>query len=451
MKVDKLYDQINKLQETIDCHGKLSKELLQKIDYKFRLDWNYYSNRMEGGTLTKDETRSVMVGNITVDGKPMKDIMEMNGHDEVVRSILSMGKGDLRLSEKRIKDIHRSIIKNDDDSDTDQPIGDWKTRNNEIINYKKEKISFTPPAEVANAIHVLLDKTNADLDAFYANKPKAKHPLQIAADFHIGFVSIHPFFDGNGRSARILMNLILVACGYPPVIIDEIAKKAYYQYLADIQAYGGNPEFFYGQMGQLLLKSQELILDAIAGKAIEDVDDLDKRLEFLKRTAPAEGSIKLTKTDIDVNKFMTEDIQPLINSFFIQFEKLKSMFVSNAVSFSLNEFDPISTASYEELFELVDQLSNNWTNKANELNLMFYHSCIKQAGINDFKFMYNLNAQFEPSGYSVRIGNKTKPILTKLYHQHISENERNTAAKEYLKGALDTIEARLNHLKNDGK
>src|SRR5690554_3493545 len=126
MKLIQILERLREVKSEIDELGKLPKEVLQKINYKFRLDWNYYSNRMEGGTLTREETRSVMVGNITVDGKPMTDVMEMNGHDLVVREILKMGSGEVRISEKRIKDIHKAILQETEDVDRNRQIGNWK-------------------------------------------------------------------------------------------------------------------------------------------------------------------------------------------------------------------------------------------------------------------------------------------------------------------------------------
>ncbi|MGB1316484.1 MAG: hypothetical protein ACPG4Y_10715, partial [Chitinophagales bacterium] len=97
----KLTEQIEILEQNrflIESYGKLELDVLNKINYKFRLDWNYYSNKMEGGTLTKAETRSVMVQNIDIKGKPFKDVAEMQGHDSVVLDVLKIGKGELRIS-----------------------------------------------------------------------------------------------------------------------------------------------------------------------------------------------------------------------------------------------------------------------------------------------------------------------------------------------------------------
>ena len=119
----------------IEAYGNLSTDVLKQINYKFRLDWNYYSNSMEGNTLTEAETRSVMINNITVSGKPIKDVLEMQGHDNVITEILKIGKSQTRLSEKRIKEIHKAIMR-EDDPDKQKDIGVWKKEGNYLYNYK---------------------------------------------------------------------------------------------------------------------------------------------------------------------------------------------------------------------------------------------------------------------------------------------------------------------------
>jgi hypothetical protein len=118
-------DQIETLRRKIETYGKLSEEMLRRIEYRFRLECNYYSNRQEGGTLTRQETRTVMTGIITVEGKDIRDVYEMQGHDKEMLEIMRIGKGELNISEKRIKDIHRAIIK-EDDPGLQKQVGEWK-------------------------------------------------------------------------------------------------------------------------------------------------------------------------------------------------------------------------------------------------------------------------------------------------------------------------------------
>jgi len=115
---------------------------------------------MEGNTLTIDETKSVMVGNIDVHQKPLKDIMEMKGHDEAILNILKMGKGELDISESRIKELHRAIIYEDSPGEKEK-IGKWKMQPIHVMNYRGDKFDFSDPYEVADKIHELVNWVNA--------------------------------------------------------------------------------------------------------------------------------------------------------------------------------------------------------------------------------------------------------------------------------------------------
>lgn len=243
---------IERLRQEIESHGELSEEILRKIEYKFRLECNYHSNRIEGGTLTKPETRSIMIGNITVENKPLKDIREMQGHDEMMKEIFKIGKGKARLSEKRIKEIHKSVIVAET-PEAEQEIGQWKKVNNYIYTYKGERFDFTPKEEVPEAIHDLLNWLNAGLDKIHQKTKGAPNPLLLAFEFHLRYVTIHPFSDGNGRTARLLSNLILVSLGYPPFWVSEGSEKeAYHKYLGDIQVYKGSPDLLYQFLSDLV-------------------------------------------------------------------------------------------------------------------------------------------------------------------------------------------------------
>lgn len=452
MKLIQILERLREVKSEIDELGKLPKEVLQKINYKFRLDWNYYSNRMEGGTLTREETRSVMVGNITVDGKPMTDVIEMNGHDLVVREILKMGSGEVRISEKRIKDIHKAILQETEDVDRNRQIGNWKLTPNEIINYKGEKISFTAPADVADEMHALLNKTNAQLDAYFAGKKEAQHPLIIAADFHLGFVTIHPFFDGNGRTARILMNLILIACGYPPIIITDTEKLAYYQYLADIQAYGGDKELMYAQMAGLEMRSLMLVLKAAKGEDIEEEDDLDKRLEMLKRKSETneENIVRLHKNDIDINSFISSVINPLANAINNQFIKLEEFFADNYIEIladqtGVKQKPPIAIEN-----TVINVFAEATSKNRKEFRLIISHLQYKKAGLKAFDVYWALVLKFEDSKYIISYeGGSSKDLISRLYHHSLSETEIKEIANVYFKYVLDKIEYNLENPDND--
>lgn len=323
MNYQDILKEIEKNQQQIASYGKFDSAVLKKINYKIRLDWNYYSNRMEGGTLTREETRSVMVGNIDVKGKPFKDVAEMTGHDRVVLEVLKMSKGEIPLSEKRIKEIHKAIMY-EDNIEKAQQIGVWKKTANEIINYKNEKITFTQPEDVADDVHKLLDQTNSDLEKYRKGKV-TKHPLETIAQFHIDFVSIHPFYDGNGRTTRILTNILLLACGFPAIIIKDEMKQQYYQLLADIQVYDGNSDLFYDFLGERILDTQKIILNALEGKEIEDTDDLDKEITLLRKMQNP-PKIKVKKSKEITKKILAEVYFPMLRAMDTGFIQINTLF-----------------------------------------------------------------------------------------------------------------------------
>lgn len=305
MTLSEIIQKIDANQKEIATYGKFDEAILKKINYKLRLDWNYHSNRMEGGTLTQEETRSVMIGNIDVKGKPFKDVTEMNGHDKIVLDVLKMSKGEIRLSEKRIKEIH-TVIMYEENADNKPLIGNWKIQANEIINYQKEKFGFISPSEVPDKIHELLNKINAYLDKFLKGDAK-QHPLEVISQFHIDYLTIHPFYDGNGRTARILTNILLMACGYPVIIIKDNVKTSYYKLLADIQVYGGAPDLFYVFIGERILETQQIILNALDGKSIDEEDDFIREIKLLKQKIESNGASK--SPSIIYNVFITIEEQ----------------------------------------------------------------------------------------------------------------------------------------------
>lgn len=327
---DKL-QQIDRLNFSIEDYGKLSRELLQKINYKFRLDWNYYSNRMEGNTLTIDETKSVMIGNINVQNKPLKDIMEMKGHDDAIRNILQIGRGELNISESRIRELHTEIMYENDAGEKEK-IGKWKTQSNHVINYRGEKFDFANPSEIADSMHELVNWVNAEKNKIEARKKDALHPVELAFDFHLRYLTIHPFYDGNGRTGRILTNLILISYGFPPIYIKDNEKAFYYRYLAEVQAYGSDKKQLFELMSDYLIRSQNIVLDAIAGKEIEEREDIDKKIQLLERelgAIDATNEVKISFSRTTLIRIYDNWISKLIESAIPVIEKFNKFFEIN--------------------------------------------------------------------------------------------------------------------------
>jgi hypothetical protein len=172
MSLQSILSDIDSLKTALDSCYPIPLDRLQKINYKFRLDWNYHSNKMEGGTLSFEETRSVMMEQLEIHGKPLRDVMEMRGHDDVIKSIQKLGQGDLRLTENRIKDIHKAIIFDEKDLP-----GRFKNRDNYIYNYAGERFDFTPKENTASALNTLTNWLNNALNAVKKGKNREKRTI----------------------------------------------------------------------------------------------------------------------------------------------------------------------------------------------------------------------------------------------------------------------------------
>jgi len=317
--------QIDNLQANILAQGPIPAEQLNKINYKLRLEWNYTSNNIEGNTLSKRETRTVMVGLIDVNDKPIKDVMEIRNHDKVVSTIMKIGKGELNISESRIREIHRGIMY-EEDAEKQKQIGQWKNTDNYLYNAQGERFDFISHLDVKDHIHRLVNWVNTEKEKIAYNKKDAIHPIILAFKFHIDYLTIHPFYDGNGRTARILSNLILISYGYPPLYINENEKQAYHSYLTDIQSYGGGPDLFYEFMAGLLLRSVQFVIDAVEGKEIEEDDDIDKEISLFKQSLDKSIERKEKKSWENISKIIKNSGIPLFQKFINKLSQLDDVF-----------------------------------------------------------------------------------------------------------------------------
>ncbi len=343
--LDKLH-QIDTLQANILERGPIPAELLNKINYKLRLEWNYTSNSMEGNSLTKRETRTVMVGVIDVNDKPIKDVIEIRNHDKVISTIMKIGKGELNISESRIKEIHKGIMY-EEDPEKQKYIGKWKNTGNYILNVQGERYDFVPHSEVKERMHELINWINTEKEKIQRSTKDAIHPVSLAVKFHLDYLAIHPFYDGNGRTARILTNLILISYGYPPLYINTHEKENYYSYLTDIQSYGGEPDLFYDFMAGLLLRSMQLIADTLEGKEIEEDDDIDKEITLFKRTRDKGLERKEIRSWENVSKIIEGSAVPLFNKFIRKLSQFDELFQSHEhrIIFNTDKSKPYDLAT----------------------------------------------------------------------------------------------------------
>lgn len=275
------------LKNQLDCLRPIDKEKEAMIMQKFRLDWNYHSNHLEGNTLTYGETKALILFGITAQGKPLKDTLEITGHNEAINWVIDLVKGERPLTENFIRELHSLLLqdsykesKNADGIIVPRKIsvGKYKTSTNHVETITGEIFYFATPEETPAKMFDLLN--------WYSEKTKEENvnPILVAAEFHYRFIRIHPFDDGNGRTARILMNFILMQFGFPPVIIKTEDKANYFAALQMADA--GNIEAFINYIAQNLNRSLEIMIAGAKGEDIEE-DDVSLKIAVLEQKIAA--------------------------------------------------------------------------------------------------------------------------------------------------------------------
>ena len=215
---------------------------LEKLRESLMLEWTYHSNAIEGNTLTLQETRIILSDGITIGGKTLREHFETLNHHEAITRLEGMVKPSYRLSASDILTIHALVLQRIERDFA----GRYRNAGVRISG-----ANFTPP----NALKV--DGLMEDLIAWVNEKNNL--PLVVkAAIFHHRMVWIHPFFDGNGRTVRLMFNVLLMSAGYPPAIILQQDRKKYYDALN--KANHGNYEKWLLLVLQALERSLDIYL-----------------------------------------------------------------------------------------------------------------------------------------------------------------------------------------------
>jgi Fic family protein len=202
---------IDSIKTKIDTHRPLDAHMVKQLKEYFRIGMTYSSNALEGNSLTETETKIVIEDGITIGGKPVKDHLEALGHSEAYDLLFRLAKHH-DISEANIKELHRLFY--------------YRIDEDQAGKYRKLKVIITGTIFIPPAPEQIPDL----MRSFAAGIPDDRskhHPVEYAAILHRKLVTLHPFIDGNGRAARLLMNLALLQSGYPVAIISPLLRREY--------------------------------------------------------------------------------------------------------------------------------------------------------------------------------------------------------------------------------
>lgn len=261
------FDQLTHKKQQLDRLRPLPSELVRNLDNWFTVELTYTSNAIEGNTLTRRETAVVIEKGLTVGGKSLKEHLEATHHAQALNFVRSLiTKKPAQLTTQDILTIHDIILRGLDDENA----GHYR---HVAVSIAGSTVVLPNPLKVPDLM--------ANFQTWLTS-PHDLHPVAFAGEAHYRLVSIHPFVDGNGRTARLLMNLLLMMAGYAPAIIRKNDRLAYIGALEKVQL-GGSKEPYETMIAHAAMRSLDIYLKAMRGEsAVFDDNDVDNLLTIGK-------------------------------------------------------------------------------------------------------------------------------------------------------------------------
>ena len=239
---------IDGLKAEIDTLGPLDPALIKNLDDWYRVELTYTSNAIEGNTLTRQETAQVIEKDISVEGKTLNELLEAKNHSQAVDFVVDFSRKNKTrgaVTLPVILDVHKLILQKIDDTDA----GKLRTV---PVRVAGSMAIFPNPVKVSDGM--------GELIVWLALNHS--HPATKAIEAHYRLVSIHPFTDGNGRVARLLLNLVLLQNNFPPLVVPKESRRAYITSLEKGQTADDTGDY-YKFMYQQLIISMEQYLDMV--------------------------------------------------------------------------------------------------------------------------------------------------------------------------------------------
>ena len=215
-------------------YDQLDEDIKNILLAQIRNVWTHHSTSLEGNSLTLAETDFILEEGLTIQGKPLKDHNEVFGHARAIERIYGLLNRSENITQQDVFQLHETVL-TERVLDIYQPVGKWKVQSN-FTTYtdkdnKQQWREYPAPQKIDGLMSQWLDNLNNSLTTAHNQDIAA----DIYADLHLSFVTIHPFFDGNGRMARLLANLPVLKSGFPPIVVPQEDRYHYKQCLSDYQ------------------------------------------------------------------------------------------------------------------------------------------------------------------------------------------------------------------------
>lgn len=268
------YEKLIRKKAELDNYRPLPSALVKNLDDWFLVELTYTSNAIEGNTLTRAETALVVEKGLTIGGKSLKEHFEVNNHVHALEWVKQqVSKTIDNIDEDTVLRIHRFILESIDEANA----GSYR---NISVRISGAAVVLPNPQKVPRLMAEFIQWLHA----------AEINPIELAAMAHYKFVTIHPFVDGNGRTGRLLMNLILMIHGYPPAIIRPEDRLAYIKSLEKAQM-GGSLDGYLALIAQSVDRSLDIYLKAVKGQDASQSENVSTLLKIGQLAAKTDTSV----------------------------------------------------------------------------------------------------------------------------------------------------------------
>jgi Fic family protein len=228
-----MFEELTRKRQQIDSFRPLSKTEVERLEHQKKIEHVWSSNAIEGNTLTEYETASIMETGLTIAGKPVKEHLEVLDLSEAFDYMKSLATSKRPITSTDIRDLNRLVTYGTAASHAEA--GSYRQIDVWPAGYESNK--YLSPVLIPDAVEKFVSNFNENINNM--------HPVNLAAWAHFTLVSIHPFIDGNGRTSRLLMNMVLVRFGYPIINIqpDSECRITYMETLRDAQLSDNSTSF----------------------------------------------------------------------------------------------------------------------------------------------------------------------------------------------------------------
>ena len=421
---------VEKLREELASMSPLKADLENRILQKIRLEWNYNSVVSDTNTLSLEETKMLILQGLTKGKKPLKDYLEMKIHNDTISWIFEIANLGFSLSEDFIKQIHESILLEPYEVQSftkkGKPIlkmveiGKYKQTPNYIFAQSGKILNFATPEETPEKMRELLDWFALE------SRIPTVNPIVLATEFHYRFIKIQPFDDANGRIAKILMNLILMQFGYPPIVIKRSEKNVYHFALQEADK--GKIEVLLDFIARNVISSLELYIKGAKGESIEDIDNLEKDLIVLEERLLKLGSKIVKREKVVLLDIFDRSLLPLLSRLIENYSRFDRFYIDKKLTITITSLSNLGTngTAEKKSFQAksIPHLRELLLNEPLDLNPAIlinydYHS-FNRDGFSDVEYHNQTVVRFDEFEYTITERNG-KGILSNFVKKYSEE------------------------------